>query len=766
MNGPGPNESPGRGDDARAVNPASPEVGDADDVGNVPNASVPDAGDVGTLSPRGDGGGARGPLRLDFDAARRLTSALLGSEDGGDEGVRGDVEAAATAATAAAATGAEAAVADPLPRVPGYHLERRLGGGGGGSVYRAFRDGSMQPVALKLLDRPLGTDPASRRAWRELDALSQVRSPALPRVVDFGEHAGRLFVATELVDGHHLDEHCRVHQLARRGRVELLARVADAVQSLHEHGLIHRDLKPANVMVTAGGEPVVIDFGIASLLESDPMETITIDGAPVGTPAFMAPEQARGQRDRISTRTDVYGLGATAYRVLLGEPPHAGEDSLHAAIRRAADEPARPPRALDPSLPRPLAAILAAAVAPSPEDRYASASELAADLRRWLRGDPVLAQERGSRLARINRWMRRHPLLMAGSGGFAAAAVVSATLFGLLDRARASLPAGLVVADGGVALVRADDAVLWRRPGTWRESPVRLERGSRAANRSYLVRRDGGRDALVVLDDRGRLVHEEVTRLRSPYAAAMGDPLEAGARTYLVTVEDLLPEVPGAELLLVLLHPGSFETRIEVRGTDGRTVHRAWWHPGLVPEGSIIVHRDEAGRPMIVAAGIANRLTRQGVVLPATADATTTRVVFALRPEAPSGTLPVWLVPEAEIEAGAGPRDRGGGHGDGDGDGAGPRGGAGATTAPRTTPEWYRWLAAAPEVQPGPPQLRSSYLDGAAVHVDYPASGSIHLALDGDVVAVVWPDDVAAPDFVAEDVRRLDPAAAVAPGAE
>ncbi|MCC6661105.1 MAG: serine/threonine protein kinase [Phycisphaerales bacterium] len=328
------------------------------------------------------------------------------------------------------------------PVVPGYVVEARLGGGGGGEVFRARRDRSDRPVALKIMARSLAGGAAAQRAWRELDVLAGLHLPAVPRVLDYGLFEGRLFIATEFVDGRTLDEHCGA--LPRRERVELLARVADAVQSLHEHGVIHRDLKPANVLVDAHGDPVVIDMGLASIAAGDPGLSITADGVPLGSPAFMAPEQARGERGSISVRSDVYGLGATAMVVLTGRSPHgltwerrapndapppadpeastsatpapraaaaaAPDISLADVLRRTAFEPPADPRTMDATLPKPLAAVLAKATAFAATERYASAGDFAADLRRWLRGEPVEAVPAGW-WRRGTRWVARHPVL-------------------------------------------------------------------------------------------------------------------------------------------------------------------------------------------------------------------------------------------------------------------------------------------------------------------------------------------------------------------
>ena len=325
-----------------------------------------------------------------------------------------------------------------LPRIAGYILDQALGRGAGGDVYRGFREGSDRPLAIKILSTRLGEglstpghpgDPASSRAWRELDVLTQLRLPALPRVIDHGVHEGRLYIATEYVDGLALDKYCQANNLDRRQRVELLVRVADAVHSLHEMGVIHRDIKPSNILVDINGQPIIIDLGIALLLTDDVMETLTAEGAPIGSPAFMSPEQARGSRRDISTRSDVYGLGATAFLILTGQTPHETAQTIHESVRRVSQDEPRDPRDLDRSLPRDLAAVLSKAVAREPSRRYASAVEFADDLRRWLAGEPVTATTPGV-WRRCTRWISRHPiatvtlasvviaLAIVGSAGF------------------------------------------------------------------------------------------------------------------------------------------------------------------------------------------------------------------------------------------------------------------------------------------------------------------------------------------------------------
>lgn len=355
------------------------------------------------------GAGQTGAAEVpDFDAAARLFSAA-GEDDEFD-------------------TVAKAADEADLPQIAGYTIEYRLGSGGSGDVYRAVGRGSQRLVAIKLLRAPLGSGDKARRAWRELDLLAQLRLTCIPQMLDYGQHEGRLYIVTDFIDGSLLADYCHDEELDRAGRVQLLAKVADAVQALHEHGVIHRDIKPENVIVNCHGQPVIVDLGIATLLTENLTETLTVEGTPFGSPAYMSPEQARGERALISTRSDVYGLGATAYYILIGQMPYDTDTSVFEAVHRVAREDPRHPRELDRGIPRQLAAVLHKAVSPRPKDRYESASELARDLRRWLNRDPVEAT--GLTVARrIGRLATRYPIPTTTAACLAVAGMVFALTF-------------------------------------------------------------------------------------------------------------------------------------------------------------------------------------------------------------------------------------------------------------------------------------------------------------------------------------------------
>ena len=300
------------------------------------------------------------------------------------------------------------------PLVPGFLIERLLGEGGSGEVFEAVSTKTGRRVALKIMRHPIGDRDTAQRAWREFDALDRVRTPCVPRLDGYGEVDGRFYIATEFIDGHPITTYAHRARLGQRQALELVANVCEAVQDLHEHGVLHRDLKPGNILIDNKGRPVIIDLGLASIATGSG-GTLGAEGMPVGTPAYMSPEQARGEHPGVSTRSDVYALGAIARLLVTGTTPHDTGGPLMGVISRIASTPARRPREQDPSVPPSLDAVLAKATAFEPEERYASAAGFAADLRRYLRGEPVEARPPGAWVRGV-RWVMRHPVLTTGIG--------------------------------------------------------------------------------------------------------------------------------------------------------------------------------------------------------------------------------------------------------------------------------------------------------------------------------------------------------------
>ena len=315
---------------------------------------------------------------------------------------------------------AVAPLPDPadLPQVPGYRVEALLGRGGMGVVYRARHLRLNRAVALKmLLAGPCARPEELERFLRESQALAGLGHPNFVQVYDIGDVEGRPFFTMELVEGGNLaDQTQGVPQPAHRSGA-LVATLAEAIHAAHQSGIVHRDLKPANIMLTRDGTPKVTDFGLARRFAEGDGE-LTLSGVPVGTPSYMAPEQARGKRQAIGPATDVYALGAILYELLTGRPPFRAESTAATLQQVLTDEPVSPTR-LNPQVPRDLTTICLKCLSKETGRRYASAAALAEDLRRFLRGETITARRAGAP-ERLARWARRSP---------AAAALLAITLF-------------------------------------------------------------------------------------------------------------------------------------------------------------------------------------------------------------------------------------------------------------------------------------------------------------------------------------------------
>src|SRR5216117_1119693 len=220
----------------------------------------------------------------------------------------------------------------------------------------------------------------------------------------------------KFVEGGQLDELVKREPMPIRRAVELIAKVARIVHYAHEHGILHRDIKPGNILLDAKGEPHLTDFGLARLVESESTVTRTLEV--LGTPSYMAPEQAVGNNAAVSSVTDVYGLGAVLYQLLTGQPPFAG-GTTYETIKLLLDTEPRQPRLLNPKIDRDLSTICIKCLEKDPKRRYSSALALAEDLERWLKHEPILARRTGP-LARGKKWVRRNP-----TGALLAASLVA-----------------------------------------------------------------------------------------------------------------------------------------------------------------------------------------------------------------------------------------------------------------------------------------------------------------------------------------------------
>jgi serine/threonine-protein kinase len=308
-----------------------------------------------------------------------------------------------------------------LPEIPGYEVKAILGHGGMGVVYRARHLQLNRAVALKmLLSGPFARPQERDRFRREAEAVAGLRHPNIVQVYDCGECDGRPFFTMEFVEGGTLSRKLAGTPLAARDAATLVATLADAVRVAHAGGIVHRDLKPSNVLLTADGTPKVADFGLARRIEGE--EGLTRTGVAMGTPSYMAPEQARADAKAVGPGADVYALGAILYECLTGRPPFKAETSLATLQQVLTNEPV-PPRRLNPTVPRDLQTICLKCLEKDPQRRYASAAALVEDLGRFLRGEPIAARPEG-RLARLRKWVRRHPTHTAVFAGSVLLALV------------------------------------------------------------------------------------------------------------------------------------------------------------------------------------------------------------------------------------------------------------------------------------------------------------------------------------------------------
>src|SRR5437763_1755456 len=303
-----------------------------------------------------------------------------------------------------------------------YELLEEIGRGGQGVVYRARQKSLNRTVALKVIG--LGhwaTEAHLKRFQREAEAAASLDHSGIVPIYEVGERDGSCYFSMKFVEGGQLDAVVRRESMAVRRAVELIAKVARTVHYAHEHGILHRDIKPGNILLDAKGEPHLTDFGLARLVESESTVTRTMEV--LGTPSYMAPEQAVGNNAAISSVTDVYGIGAVLYQLLTGHPPFAG-GATYETIRLLLDTEPRQPRLLNPKIDRDLSTICLKCLEKDPKRRYSSALALAEDLERWLKHEPIQARHTGI-FARGAKWVRRNPtsaLLAASLVGLAAAA--------------------------------------------------------------------------------------------------------------------------------------------------------------------------------------------------------------------------------------------------------------------------------------------------------------------------------------------------------
>jgi WD40 repeat protein len=477
----------------------------------------------------------------------------------------------------------------PLPegaRVGRYHLLRVLASGGSGTVYEALQESPHRKVALKVMAAGLGSTGAVNRFREEAEILARLSHPGVAHVYEAGVHEAadtRLpWLAIEYVEGGR-DLLASAARLGVRGRVELMARVCDAVHHGHQQGILHGDLKPSNLLVDATGWPKVIDFGVARVLGTD------ADAELAGTPPYMSPEQCTPGSAALDVRSDVYALGAVLYELLAGRRAHdVGDLPLPAALQAVREQDPRPIETVDRRLRGGLSAIVGKALARDREARYASAAALADDLRRYLAHRAVEAH-RGGALYHVGRFVRRQPVAFAAIAAVvlvsAAGAIVSAQFAVQSARGRteaefqayvanlAAASAALARYDVGEARHRLELAPGPLRGWEWRYFARGLDRSERTYTRPNVsfatgAASDDGERVIAANwgADLGVLVHSVDTGEAIASFGADGQRVDA------------LDFAPKGDLVAL----GYSRGRVEIRGVTGEPCRNLPAHVGTV----------------------------------------------------------------------------------------------------------------------------------------------------------------------------------------
>jgi len=361
---------------------------------------------------------------------------VVGGEDSGSAN-----NVAASDANAEPRDEKEAPALRLLGKFGDYELLEEIGRGGQGVVFRAWQRSLNRTVAVKIIGiGQLTTTAHLKRLRREAEAAAKLNHPGIVPIYEVGERDGTYYFSMRFVEGDCLDEAISRGSISVREAAELIVKVARTVHYAHEHGILHRDIKPGNILLDANGEPHLTDFGLARLVEHG--STVTGSLEVMGTPSYMAPEQAVGNNAGVNRATDVYGLGAVLYELLTGHPPFAG-GTTYETIHLLLDSEPRQPRLWNRKIDRDLSAVCLKCLEKNPRYRYSSALELAEDLERWLWHEPIRAKRSGF-FTHARKWVQRNPTIAS----LITLSIVLAAGLGVMTWDRESvrrIPAGIAV---------------------------------------------------------------------------------------------------------------------------------------------------------------------------------------------------------------------------------------------------------------------------------------------------------------------------------